>query len=86
MPTLNEAGNIVSLIQCTVEAIQKAGLNRALIRDLLTDMKTFQGYEGVTGKVIFDASWNNIRPIYLAKVSNGTFEFSPAPALSKAKQ
>ena len=33
-----------------IEAIRKAGLNRVLIRDLLTDFKTFQGYEGVTGK------------------------------------
>lgn len=27
MPTLNEAGNILSLIQCTVDALQKAGVN-----------------------------------------------------------
>jgi dolichol-phosphate mannosyltransferase len=27
LPTLNEAGNIVSLIQCTVAALQKAGIN-----------------------------------------------------------
>jgi len=27
MPTLNEAGNIVSLIKCTVDALQKAGIN-----------------------------------------------------------
>ena len=27
MPTLNEAGNIISLIQCTVDALQKAGVN-----------------------------------------------------------
>ena len=27
MPTLNEAGNIVSLIQCTVDALQKTGVN-----------------------------------------------------------
>jgi len=27
MPTLNEAGNIVSLIQCTVDALQKAGVS-----------------------------------------------------------
>jgi branched-chain amino acid transport system substrate-binding protein len=66
-----------------LEAIQKAGLNRALIRDLLTDLKTFQGYEGVTGKVIFDDTWNNIRPIFTAKVNNGKFEFAPAPPLEK---
>lgn len=62
-----------------IEAIQKAGLNRAKIRDLLTDNKTFQGYNGVTGKIIFDQTWNNIRPIYTAKVNNGKFEFAPAP-------
>jgi ABC-type branched-subunit amino acid transport system substrate-binding protein len=68
-----------------IEAIQKAGLNRALIRDLLTDMKTFQGYQGVTGKIIFDATWNNVRPIFIAKVSNGKFEFIPAPPLEQGK-
>jgi ABC-type branched-subunit amino acid transport system substrate-binding protein len=67
-----------------IEAIQKAGLNRVLVRDLLTDLKTFQGYQGVTGKIIFDATWNNIRPIFMAKVINGKFEFSPAPPLEKS--
>ncbi|HUV00067.1 MAG TPA: ABC transporter substrate-binding protein [Bacteroidales bacterium] len=62
-----------------IEAVHKAGVNRALIRDVLTDMETFQRYEGVTGKVIFDATWNNIRPIYMAKINKGKFEFSPAP-------
>lgn len=61
-----------------IAATHKAGLNRALIRDVLTDMKTFNGYQGVTGKIIFDGSWNNIRPIFMAEVSNGKFEFSPA--------
>jgi ABC-type branched-subunit amino acid transport system substrate-binding protein len=66
-----------------IEAIQKVGLNRVLIRDILLDLKTFQGYQGVTGKVLFDATWNNIRPIFIAQVSNGKFKFSPAPALEK---
>ncbi|MGQ9619936.1 MAG: ABC transporter substrate-binding protein [Bacteroidales bacterium] len=66
-----------------IKAIEKVGLNRALIRDVLTDMKTFQGYQGVTGPVIFDASWNNIRPIFVAKVKNGKFEFTPAPPIAK---
>ena len=35
-----------------IEAIHKAGLNRVLIRDILTDMKTFQGYDGITGKFV----------------------------------
>jgi len=62
-----------------IESVKIAGLNRALIRDVLTDMKTFQGYEGASGKIIFDASWNNIRPIFLATVKNGKFVFSPPP-------
>jgi ABC-type branched-subunit amino acid transport system substrate-binding protein len=69
-----------------IEAIQKVGLNRVLIRDVLTDMKTFQGYQGVTGKVIFDATWNNIRPVFIAEVTNGKFKFSPAPPLEKSEQ
>jgi ABC-type branched-subunit amino acid transport system substrate-binding protein len=66
-----------------IAAIQKAGLNRVLIRDILLDLKTFQGYQGVTGSMIFDATWNNIRPIFMAEVSNGKFKFSPAPQLEK---
>jgi branched-chain amino acid transport system substrate-binding protein len=66
-----------------IESTKKAGLNRALIRDVLTDMKTFQGYEGASGKIVFDASWNNVRPIYLAKINNGKFEFTPAPPYKK---
>lgn len=66
-----------------IEAIHKAGLNRVLIRDIMTDLKTFQGYNGITGKVIFDATWNNVRPIFMAEVRNGKFKFSPAPPLEK---
>jgi ABC-type branched-subunit amino acid transport system substrate-binding protein len=67
-----------------IEAIRMAGLNRVIIRDILTDMKTFQGYRGVTGPVIFDGTWNNIRPIFIAEVRNGKFEFSPAPPLEQS--
>jgi branched-chain amino acid transport system substrate-binding protein len=66
-----------------VEAIRKAGLNRVLIRDLLTDRKTFQNYDGVTGKIILDGSWNNIRDIFIAEVHGGKFVFSPAPPLDQ---
>lgn len=66
-----------------IEAVRKAGLNRVLIRDILTDMKTFNGYQGVTGKIEFDGTWNNVRPIYSASVVNGKFEFSPAPKWKK---
>jgi branched-chain amino acid transport system substrate-binding protein len=69
-----------------IGSIEKAGLNRVLIRDVLTDLKTFQGYEGASGKMVFDATWNNVRPIYLAKIISGKFEFSPAPPYKKELQ
>jgi ABC-type branched-subunit amino acid transport system substrate-binding protein len=69
-----------------IKSIEKAGLNRVLIRDVLTDLKTFQGYEGVSGKLIFDKTWNNVRPIYLAKIKGGKFEFSPAPQYKRVIQ
>lgn len=64
-----------------IGAIQKVGLNRVLIRDVLTDLKTFQNYQGVTGTIIFDKSWNDIGDIYIAEVRGGKFVFSPAPPL-----
>ena len=68
-----------------IGAIQKAGLNRALIRDLLTDQKTFQGYEGITGEIILDASWNDIGSIWMTEVRDGKFVFFPTPPLTSAK-
>lgn len=62
-----------------IESIRKAGLNRYLIRDLLTDMKTFQGYEGVTGKLIIDDAYNDVGTIYMALMKDGDFEFYPSP-------
>jgi branched-chain amino acid transport system substrate-binding protein len=64
-----------------IEAINKVGLNRVLIRDVLTDRKTFQGYPGVTGNIELDGSWNEIRDIFMAKVQDGKFIFSPAPPM-----
>ena len=64
-----------------IEAINKVGLNRVLIRDILTDRKTFQGYHGVTGNIVLDQSWNEIRDIFIAEVKKGKFEFSAAPPL-----
>lgn len=61
----------------TIEAIQKAGLNRALIRDLLTDMDTFQNYRGASGTIVFDGSWNDVGQIYLAEIKNSDFVFTP---------
>ncbi len=66
-------------------AINKAGLNRVLIRDVLTDLKTFQGYQGVTGTIVLDGSWNDIGDIWMAKVKNGTFNYSESPNLQIKK-
>ncbi|HEC42299.1 MAG TPA: amino acid ABC transporter substrate-binding protein [Bacteroides sp.] len=66
-----------------IDAIQIAGLNRVRIRDVLLDLKTFQGYKGVTGELILDASWNDIGAIWMTEVRNGRFEFSAGPALDR---
>jgi branched-chain amino acid transport system substrate-binding protein len=53
-----------------IAAIEKAGLNRARIRDALAAMKM---YQGVTGRMEFDATFNNIGPASLAVVEDGRF-------------
>jgi ABC-type branched-subunit amino acid transport system substrate-binding protein len=55
-----------------ITAIEKAGLNRALIRDELSMM---HHYEGVTGKKEFDAVYTNRSPATLAIIKNGKFTF-----------
>lgn len=60
-----------------IEAIQKAGLNRALIRDLITDNSTFQNYQGVTGEIVFDGSWNDVGEIFMVEIKDDDFIFSP---------
>ncbi len=62
-----------------VKAIEQVGLNRVLIRDILTDLETFQGYPGVTGEIIFDETWNDIGKIWMARVKDGKFQYSPSP-------
>lgn len=62
-----------------IDAIKKVGLNRVLIRDVMAGLEEFQNYPGVTGKIVFDHSWNNVRDIYMAQVRNGKFEFTVAP-------
>jgi len=68
-----------------IDAIHIAGLNRALMRDVMTDMKTFQGYQGITGEIIFDASWNDIGSIWMTEVRDGKFVFFPPPPLISEK-
>jgi branched-chain amino acid transport system substrate-binding protein len=64
-----------------IKSIQKAGLNRAKIRDLLLDLETYQGYEGVTGKLEIDPSWNDVGEIWLVKIEDGEFKYYPKPAI-----
>ncbi len=55
-----------------LESIRKAGLNKALIRDEITSIEY---YDGVTGRVKLDGSWNNVSPVWLAEYQNGEFRF-----------
>ena len=51
----------------------------------MTDLKTFQGYEGVTGTLYFDASWNEIGKIFMVKIENGKFVYFPRPEFKSNK-
>jgi len=55
-----------------IASIEKAGLNRALIRDELVKMKL---YKGVTGEKEIDAVLTNRSAAVLAILRNGKFEF-----------
>ena len=64
-------------MKITIDAIRRAGLNKAKIRDLLTDLETYQGYQGITGEIIFDATWNDVGKIWMVDVVDGEFIYSP---------
>lgn len=68
-----------------IQSIEIAGLNRAKIRDAMLDPETFQGYEGVTGTMYFDASWNDIGEIYMVKIEDGEFVYFPRPEFKSEK-
>jgi ABC-type branched-subunit amino acid transport system substrate-binding protein len=55
-----------------IEAIERAGLNRALILDELRAVKTWQG---VTGEKVYDAICSNRSPAVLALVEGGAWTF-----------
>lgn len=59
-----------------IAAVHTVGLNRVLIRDVLTALKT---YRGVTGEIIFDASHNDVGRIWMAEVRQGKFRYFPSP-------
>ena len=70
-------------------AVDKAGLNRGLIMDVFRDYQTRE-YVGVSGRVQFDHTLNNIVPPPMARVEGGKFVYwvpqqtSPAPAKEHA--
>ena len=55
-----------------IKAIEKVGLNRALIRDQLVAMSN---YKGVTGRKELDAVFSDRSPTTLAILKDGKFEF-----------
>ncbi|MFQ5690737.1 MAG: ABC transporter substrate-binding protein [Gemmatimonadota bacterium] len=61
-----------------IQAIRRAGLNRVRIRDELAGVTS---YRGVTGEIPFDATWNDVGPVWMAEVRQGTFHFSSSPVL-----
>jgi branched-chain amino acid transport system substrate-binding protein len=72
-------------INIIIQSIETAGLNRAKIRDVMLDLKTYQGYEGVTGTMYFDASWNDIGEIFMVKIEDGEFVYFPRPKFKSDK-
>jgi ABC-type branched-subunit amino acid transport system substrate-binding protein len=65
-----------------VAAIRKAGLNRVRIRDALYEYKHF---DGVTGRIEFDSTLNDVGSVYLATVQNGKFTYREAKSASTAR-
>jgi len=65
-----------------LDAICKAGLNRARIHDALANVEQ---YDGVTGHMVFDPNQKNVSPMYLGTVHNGAISYrvatmeAPAP-------
>jgi branched-chain amino acid transport system substrate-binding protein len=71
-----------------IEAIDHAGPNRWRIRDYLAGLDE---WDGVTGRMIFDGRWDNIKPIKVARFQGGQWHFdlptdnapAPNPQLSR---
>ncbi len=58
--------------QMVIEAIRKVGLNRYRIRDVLSEMRH---WDGVTGEIIMDDVYTNRRPVCVATVKDGKFVY-----------
>jgi len=60
-----------------LDAVKKAGLNRVRIRNALAAVER---YEGATGLIVFDNTFNDVGPVYLATVEHGAFRYDERPA------
>jgi branched-chain amino acid transport system substrate-binding protein len=58
-----------------LDAICKAGLNRARIHDALANVEQ---YDGVTGHMVFDPNQKNVSPMYLGTVHDGAITYRVA--------
>ena len=60
-----------------LDAVKKAGLNRVRIRNALAAVER---YQGATGLIVFDNTFNDVGSVYLATVENGEFRYDERPA------
>jgi branched-chain amino acid transport system substrate-binding protein len=63
-----------------LRAIRTAGPNRFRIRDAVAAVRT---YDGVTGRLVFDPTFNNLAPLTLVRVKGNAFTFEKNPAGAK---
>ena len=63
-----------------LRAIRSAGPNRFRIRDAVAAVRT---YDGVTGRLVFDPTFNNLAPLTLVRVKGNAFTFEKGPAGAK---
>jgi branched-chain amino acid transport system substrate-binding protein len=62
-----------------IGAIEKTGLNRGRIMQVLRDYQQKE-YEGVAGRVLFDYTLKNVSPVTLSRVEGGKFVYWQAPS------
>lgn len=55
-----------------LDAVREVGLNRVRIRDALAAVER---YQGATGLIVFDNTFNDVGPVYLARVEGGMFRY-----------
>jgi hypothetical protein len=57
-----------------IAAIEKAGLNRGRIMQVLRDYQQKE-YDGAAGRVLFDYTLKNVSPVTLSRVEGGKFVY-----------